>query len=111
MRSNIVARTHGNQEAFHIILVEWWTFMGWGEEAGQQGVGGNTFPGTCPISYWRYWRVVKEDISDLRPQGPYISCRCINTYLCEQHRAGGTGVGRTAFKTGARVRKWAHLRT
>lgn len=40
-------KEHGEQEAFH-ILVEWWTFMAWGE-AGRRGVGGKTFPGTCPV--------------------------------------------------------------
>ena len=50
-------------------------------------------------------------MSDLRPRGPYASCRFINTYLCEQHRARGTGVERTAFKTGGGVKEWAHLRT
>lgn len=50
MRSNIVARTHGNQEAFHIILVEWWIFMAQEKKQGSRGLGG-TLPGTPAQSH------------------------------------------------------------
>lgn len=66
--------------------------------AGGGGVG-NTFPGTCPVPspdlILEILKEVKEDSSDLRPQGPYASCRCINTSV------SSTGLG---------AREWGGLR-
>lgn len=90
--------------------------MSWREEAGWRGGGWGTSSqelalSLLPISYWRYWRGLKRTHLTSDPKVLNTSCRCINTYLCEQHRAGGTGVGRTAFKTGGGGKEWVHLRT
>lgn len=47
-------------------------------------------PALCHLRI-SFWKVIKEDVSGLSPEGPCVLCRCTRPYFYEQGKAGGGG--------------------